>query len=169
MKKKYNALTLITLFGICVLHSQHSFAQKLENTFRDWSVYTGSKDGFKLCYMVSYPKSKTGNYSNRSEPYVMVTNIGGQAIEISATGGYPYKSGTEPRMIIDGEEHRLSMIRDETAWFKTDEYDATAIEKMKKGYKLVLRGTSKIGTYSIDTYSLSGFTDAYNKITGLCN
>ena len=72
-------------------------------------------------------------------------------------------------MIIDGEEHRLSMIRDETAWFKTDEYDATAIEKMKKGYKLVLRGTSKIGTYSIDTYSLSGFTDAYNKITGLCN
>jgi hypothetical protein len=118
--------------------------------------------------MVSYPNRKTGNYNNRGEPYAMVTNIAGQAVEISVTSGYPYKKNTEPRLIIDGIEHRLSMTKGETAWFKTDEYDATAIEKMKKGYKLRVKGTSQIGTYSIDSYSLIGFTDAYNKMTKLC-
>ena len=98
----------------------------------------------------------------------MVTNIAGQAIEVSVTGGYPYKNKTEPRLIIDGAEHRLSVTKDKTAWFKTDKFDTIAINKMKKGYKLVVKGTSIKGTYSIDTYSLSGFTKAYDRIKKLC-
>ena len=56
----------------------------------------------------------------------------------------------------------------ETAWFKTDQYDKKAINRMKKGHKLVVKGTSQKGTYSVDTYSLSGFTKAYNRINSLC-
>ncbi len=39
---------------------------------------------------------------------------------------------------------------------------------MKRGSRMMVKGTSQLGTYSIDTYSLSGSTAAYNKMKGLC-
>ena len=144
-------------------------SQEFKKSYNDWSVYTAYQNGQKLCYIVSFPTNKTGNYRRRGDPYVMVTNVSGSRDEFSITGGYPYKNGTEPRAIIDNNEYRLSMIEGEFAWFKTAKYDKIAVDKMKKGIKMTVKGTSKKGTYSIDTYSLSGFTAAYNKMRGLCN
>jgi len=169
MKIKNRFLIYTAFIFALALSSNNAFSQQFQKSYKDWSVYTTKRDGLNLCYMVSYPKRKNGNYNKRGQPYVMITNINGQISEVSATGGYPYKNNTEPRVIIDGEEHRLSMTKNETAWFKTDEYDAIVIGKMKKGHKMTVKGTSKRGTYSIDTYSLSGFTSAYKKISTLCN
>ena len=144
-------------------------AQNFTGKYSSWSVYTVSKDGRKLCYMVSYPVRKTGNYSNRGEPYIMVTNVSGVAKEVSVTGGYKYKSGTEPRAIVDGKEYRMSLTKGEFAWFKTSGYDKKLIKKMKAGMRMRIKGTSTIGTYSIDTYSLRGFTEAYNKMNRSCS
>lgn len=169
MTRKNHFLIYTSFIFFIALSSNNAFSQQFQKSYKDWSVYTTKRDGLNLCYMVSYPKRKSGNYNKRGQPYVMVTNINGKISEVSATGGYPYKKNTEPRVIIDGEEHRLSMTKNETAWFKTDEYDAIAIDKMKKGRKMTVKGTSIKGTYSIDNYSLSGFTSAYRKITSLCN
>ncbi|PIR37457.1 MAG: hypothetical protein COV35_10220 [Alphaproteobacteria bacterium CG11_big_fil_rev_8_21_14_0_20_39_49] len=144
-------------------------SQEFKNSYQDWSVYTSYQNGRKLCYIVSFPTNKTGNYSRRGDPYVMITNVGGDRDEFSITSGYPYKEGTEPRAIIDNVEYKLSMTDGEFAWFKTEKYDNIAISKMKKGMKMRIKGTSTKGTYSIDTYSLSGFTAAYNKMHSLCN
>ena len=39
---------------------------------------------------------------------------------------------------------------------------------MKKGLKLIIIGISSKGTQVIDTYTLKGFTIAYNKLTKDC-
>jgi len=166
MHKKYILVSTVTLL---LAFSGNANSQEFKKSYKDWSVYTAYQDGSKLCYMVSFPKSKTGNYRRRGDPYVMVTNVNGRRDEFSITGGYPYKVGTEPRAIIDGKEYKMSMTEGEFAWFKTNKYDKKAIEKMKKGIKMKVKGTSKKGTYSIDTYSLSGFTSAYNKMRSLCS
>ena len=42
------------------------------------------------------------------------------------------------------------------------------VQSMIRGAKMVVRGTSWRGTKTTDTYSLKGFTAAYNKITETC-
>lgn len=168
MKKFLLYIATFLAVLIVVFLTKHAHAQKFQKQYNDWSVYTSSRGGQKLCYMVSFPKRKNGNYRYRSEPYVMVTNVGGRRDEVSVTGGYSYKRRTEPRAIVDGKEYRMSVISGEMAWFRTGAYDRKVISKMKKGMKLKVKGTSAKGTYSIDTYSLRGFTKAYNKIRSLC-
>ena len=42
------------------------------------------------------------------------------------------------------------------------------IYAMKKGIKLIVTGVSTRGTKTVDTYTLTGFTAAYNKLTKDC-
>jgi len=98
----------------------------------------------------------------------MVTHINEDTDEVNVTGGYKYKEGTQPRINIDGTKYRMGLVKDETAWMRTRKYDDILIKKMKEGHRMKVTGTSTKGTYSIDTYSLSGFTNAYKKMKKLC-
>lgn len=168
MKIRNYLLLSLSCLAFSLLYVQNAHSQQLEKSYNQWSVYTGYTDNLKLCYMVSYPTKKKGNYKGGRAPYVMVTNINGKNTEISTTSGYRYDASNPPRMVVDGEEHKLGMVQNQTAWFKTDKYDAITISKMKKGKTMLLKGTSKKGVSTVDTYSLKGFTGAYNKITDLC-
>ena len=53
-------------------------------------------------------------------------------------------------------------------WIKTKK-DKKIIKAMLKGNKLIALGVSKRGTKTKDTYSLSGFTKAYNEINNYCS
>lgn len=161
------SIKLLSAF-IFSLIATASLAQTKHEKFTDWTVYTTLQNQTKLCYMVSKPIKETGTYTKRGLPYVMVTSISGKKEEISATSGYPYKAGTEPRLIIDGIERKLSLTQGETAWFKSSNSDENAIIAMKKGYTMKIKGTSPKDTYSIDSYSLKGFSAAYRKMIALC-
>ena len=164
---RYLSLRII-LTLILIISPLTSNSQTFNKKYKDWSVYTTTMNGTKLCYIVSYPTKESGNYKRRGKPHVMVTSISGKKQEVSATSGYRYKKNTEPRLLIDGTEHKLGLVEDEISWFKSDKYDKKVINRMKKGYKMRVKGTSSKGTYSIDYYSLKGFTNAYNKMLYLC-
>ena len=42
------------------------------------------------------------------------------------------------------------------------------VADMKAGNRMTIRGTSTLGTYSLDKYSLSGFTAAFERMDSLC-
>lgn len=46
--------------------------------------------------------------------------------------------------------------------------DSRAVNAMKAGSKMTIRGISSRGTKTSDSYSLLGFTAAYNAITKAC-
>ena len=54
---------------------------------------------------------------------------------------------------------------DDSAWTNNDK---EIIYAMKKGVDLTITGISKRGTKTMDTYSLIGFTTAYNKLAKDC-
>jgi invasion protein IalB len=168
MKTRNYLFLSLSCFAFSLLYIQNAQSQQLEKSYNTWSVYTGYTDNLKLCYMVSPPTKKKGNYKGTREPCIMVTNINGKNTEVSTTSGYRYNASNPPRIVIDGEEHKLGIVQNQTAWFKTDKYDAMTISKMKKGKTMTLKATSKKGVSTVDTYSLKGFTSAYNKITELC-
>jgi len=144
-------------------------AQKLENVYKDWNVFTMKQGGKKTCYIASAPTKKEGNYNKRGEPYILVTHRSSNVDEVSISSGYPYKRKSEVTVSVDKNSAIKLFTKDDLAWAYNAKDDSKLVGQMKKGYKLQAKGTSQLGTYSVDTYSLSGFTAAYNRMKRLCN
>ena len=142
-------------------------AQSLHFTSKNWRVFTVTQAGKKICYMASIPTKKKGNYSKRGEPFVIVTHRAAQLDEVSVSSGYPYKDKSDVTLSIGKNKHKL-FIKGERAWAKDSKTDSLLVGRMKAGSSLLVRGTSKRGTYSEDTYSLSGFTAAHGRMKKLC-
>ena len=71
----------------------------------------------------------------------------------------------EVEVIIDNNKNLLSIVEGDTAW---TENDKKIIESMKKGKEMIVKGTSSRETLTTDTYTLIGFTAAYNKLKKDC-
>tara|TARA_Y100001970_G_scaffold294364_1_gene451620 strand:+ start:39475 stop:39987 length:513 start_codon:yes stop_codon:yes gene_type:complete len=161
-------IALAIVITATVLLTPNGYAQKLLSKHGDWSAYTMTENGRKVCYMFSRPKKEEGNYKRRGEPYTMVTRRKGIPEDVSVTSGYPYKEGSAAKVTIDGKVYKFSTVQDEYAWSDDSKKDPLIIKAMAKGLTLKVRGTSKKNTYSLDSYSLKGFTATYKKIKKAC-
>jgi Invasion associated locus B (IalB) protein len=139
-------------------------------TYRDWNVYAFTEDGEKICYMASEPKAQEGNYTRRDNPAVLVTRRPGPKVvdEVSVQPGYSYLEGSEVEVAIANNRFML-FTRGEHAWTKSEEADEALITAMKRGADMTVRGTSVRNTFSLDTYSLLGFTAAYDAMIEACS
>lgn len=137
---------------------------------RDWNVYAFTEDSQKICYMASEPTKQEGDYTRRGNPAVLVTRRPGSPAvdEVSVQPGYSYLEGSEVEVKVGGREFML-FTRGEHAWTKSQEADEALINAMKRGSNMTVRGTSTRRTYSLDTYSLLGFTAAYEAMVNACN
>ena len=139
-------------------------------TFRDWNVYAFSENGQRICYMASEPKKQEGNYTRRGNPAVLITRRPApQPVdEVSVQPGYSYLDQSEVEVRV-GERRFNLFTRGEHAWTKSEDADQALINAMKRGTDMTVRGTSFKNTYSLDTYSLLGFTAAYEAMLEACS
>ncbi len=154
--------------AIALLFPSLASAQVLDKVIKDWSVFTITQDGEKICYIASLPKKKKGNYRRRDEPYFLVTHRTATTDEVSTSSGYAYKIKEDVQITVNSKDKYNFFTQDELAWAKDSGTDSEIVDKMKKGSSLDVKGYSKAGTYSLDTYSLSGFTAAYDRMKELC-
>lgn len=163
---------LVSVFAasVPVTGAQAQNTPKLIDVFGKWEAYTYSEDGQKVCYMGSQPISAKGNYTKRGKIYVMVTHRPALKLlnEVSFITGYTYKPGSDVDLRIDSKKFKL-FTHDDSAWAVNSEEDRKLVRSMKAGSKMVVVGYSSRGTKTTDTYSLSGFTAAYNAISKACN
>ena len=121
------------------------------------------------CFIGSLPiKSDIPEGKKRGKTYVLVYRINKNPdaiVQIEA--GYPYDQNKIVEVKIDKSLYKFSSEEDtpETAW--TDK-DKEVIYAMKKGIELTIFGISSRGTKTIDTYTLNGFTAAYNNLINDC-
>ena len=121
------------------------------------------------CFIGSLPiNSDIPEGKKRGKTYVLVYRINKNPdaiVQIEA--GYPYDQNKIVEVKIDKSLFKFSSEEDtpETAW--TDK-DKEVIYAMKKGIKLTVFGISSRGTKTIDTYTLNGFTAAYNNLINDC-
>ncbi|HCR86115.1 MAG TPA: hypothetical protein DIV86_05500 [Alphaproteobacteria bacterium] len=163
--------SLILIFSIILFSlSTTANAQEFQGEFKNWGVFTINQGGQRVCYITSTPIEKKGNYRSRGEPYMLVTRRNSKS-EVSINSGFPFKSGSEVTVSVNVRFNYGFFTSPETpemAWAKSSAADADLIGKMKSGARLTSKGFSKLGTYAQDTYSLAGFTGAYNKMATLC-
>lgn len=143
---------------------------KLIGIYKKWEAYNYTENGAKVCYMGSQPINSKGKYTKRGPVYVMVTHRPGVKLynEVSFVAGYTFRANSDLLIDIDKKKFKLFTDKD-TAWAANAETDRDLVRFMRKGARMVAKGTSSRGTATTDTYSLSGFTAAYNAISKACN
>ena len=118
------------------------------------------------CFIGSLPiNSEIPKGKKRGESYILIYRINKdpEAI-IQINSGYPYKEKEPVEFKIDKKIYEF-YTEDDSAWTNNDK---EIIYAMKKGVDLTITGISKRGTKTMDTYSLIGFTTAYNKLAKDC-
>lgn len=137
-------------------------------SFSSWQALTFEEDGKAGCYVIAEPIRKEGKYTSRDQVYALVTHRPADAKlnVFTIIAGYTYQEESTVTLEIDSEAFSLS-TRGDTAW-ASDEDDPRIVEALKKGAGMVVRGVSSRGTETTDTYSLTGFTRAYNAIGEAC-
>lgn len=168
-------LSLILALIVTISASASALQKRdLLGSYRDWDALVSTDDrGRKTCYMLSTPKQKWASRqgASRGDIYVTVTHrpAFGVVGEVNVVVGYPLRAGSEVRLSVDGRHNFRLFTEGSGAWAYDSRDDANMATRMKAGVNMVVRGTSGRGTDTRDTYSLSGFTAAYNAITRACN
>jgi len=162
MKKLALFISILTL-------TSNAFAEKkLEHLFEEWHVITDVKEGEKICYIASLASEEEGNVTRATDPYLLVSKFEQRKPEVSVSSGFSYKEGGEVKFMIKEKVFLLDKIQNNIAWAKNNVLDAEIIAAMKAGAMLDVKSTSQDGKYAIESYSLKGFTNAYNKMLDVC-
>ncbi|MBK1634986.1 invasion associated locus B family protein [Rhodovulum adriaticum] len=143
----------------------------------DWSVFV--EDDPTECWGVSPPKETVNTRDGRvvsvrrGDIRLFVTFRPGADVagEVSFTGGYPFAEDSTVKLEIGDDSFELfthSTAR-EWAWPATPEDDARIIAAMKAGAEAVLTARSSRGTNTKDTFSLYGFTAAFEEARRRCS
>jgi hypothetical protein len=137
-------------------------------SFGDWQALTFQEEGQSGCYVIAEPARKEGNYTSRGDVYALVTHrpTDAKLNVFTIIAGYTYQPGSEVIAEIGGE--RFSLFTQEGMAWAADADDAKIVDALKRGAGMVVRGVSSRGTETTDTYSLTGFTKAYNAIGRAC-
>jgi invasion protein IalB len=162
---------LATVFAAVLAMGQPALAQKAQfiGSFQDWEAYAGTEGRAKVCYAVTQPTKKEGQYSKRGDVYLFVTDRPGDKERdvVNVKAGYVYKPNSVVNAAI-GDRTFALYVKDDTAWNRTSQDDKTMVQAMIKGASIVVHGTSDRGTATTDTFSLKGFSAAYQAIGKAC-
>ena len=163
----------VLLFSIICLLSfeQKIFAQiKLDGQFKNWTAQNTNINGQQVCYAVSSPIASDPKNLNRAESRIFVSFRANDKIqnEISVTSGYNYKASSKVNVAIEKKEFNFE-TEDNFAWLTKYEDEISLIELMRKSTQAKITATSVRGTKTIDTFSLNGFSDAYEAAKKNCN
>jgi len=142
----------------------------------DWSVYVA--DSPKECFIVSKPTNWSAQRDGqavtvrRGDIRFYISIIPGEQIasEPSYLAGYPLKQDAVVEMKVKDATINLypnAEINAEYAWPRPDD-DTNLITAMRGGSEATVIGTSARGTITTDTFSLIGFTAAYDKAQEMC-
>lgn len=144
-------------------------------TFSSWTAWSGSDANGAMCYVSSAPESWTpqevaGAPVKRSPIHFLVINRKGLGTrnEVQTLVGYPFHpSNANVTATIDGKTYPM-VTEGEAAWLAVEADEGSFVEALKKGSKLVIKGTSQKGNNMTDNYSLSGVTAALGEIAKAC-
>ena len=139
--------------------------------YGDWSAYTATPGGARVCFALAKPKTtKTEPAGRKRDPaYIFVSTRPAENVrnEISIVIGYPFKPGYEASADIGAAKYALYTQAD-GAWVKNPAEEARMVDTMRRGADMVVTGESGKGTKSTDRYNLKGLSQALDRVTQEC-
>lgn len=134
--------------------------------FDDWIAYTTEEGGQKVCYAGTKAKSSTPELAGRGEVVMSVAHRPGSRGQVSILAGYAYPSGAAVTVTVDGAT-ALAFYTGGRAAFAHN--GAAAINAFRRGNEAAAKGPQQRGGKPVsDSFSLKGFTAAYEAIGKAC-
>lgn len=154
-------------------------AQSRVDAKKDWSIFEATSNGTKVCWIVSQPtKSKAVRGGKevkvrRGDIFLMVAVRKADNVknEVSFLSGYPFKKGSKVKVQIvssKGDTEHTMFTDGENAWTSSPTEDDKLTLAFRGGRAANVKGVSKRGTTTIDTFSLQGFTAAIKAAQDRC-
>jgi hypothetical protein len=165
-------------------------------TFGDWNVFVGEVGKGRICYTLAQPKSREPASLTRDPGYAFISDRPSEGVrnEVSFIMGFDVSGGDTAESKADAkpsEKPTKSDAKSKTPvapapvalvdqasfemlpkggnlWVKNAAKESALIAEMRKGAKLVVKAASLRGHQSIDTYTLSGFTQAMDRLQKEC-
>jgi hypothetical protein len=163
-------------------------------TFGDWNVFVGEVGKGRICYTLAQPKSREPGSLKRDPGYAFISDRPAEGVrnEVSFMMGFDVAGGADsaesksdakpgpksdakpktslaraPVALVD--EATFEMLpKGGNLWVKNAAKEGALIAEMRKGAKLVIKAASLRGHQSIDTYSLTGFAQAMERLQKEC-
>ena len=127
--------------------------------------WTFKKVNNSVCTIFQLPVSEKGA-ENKIRGTVFFHVFKDESVEyVRIDAGYPYHPDKNIKVSIDGNNYQF-FGDNQFAWSSKD--DRLIIDAMKAGKEMTVVGYSKKGTETTDTYTLIGFTNAYNSMQKDC-
>lgn len=161
---------LVVLFAMAISVANAAETPKVLGTYGDWTAWTYNDRGNLICYMSSTPKKDEGKYTKRGDIYTIVTHRPAEKSydEVSFVAGYTFDTKAPFTIKIGNKTFKNTFTEGTKGWMVTPEEDRGLIAEMKRGDRMIVDGRSNRGTDTKDTYSLKGFTSAYQAISAKC-
>jgi len=161
-------------------------------SYGDWSVFQSQAGKSHICYTLAQPKERAPADLKRDPAYAFISERPSERVrnEVSFIMGFEVgaapppadpkdkkkadakdkKSKSDPisptAVIGDAEFELLPKGND--VWVKNAAQESQLIDEMRKGVKLKIKAASKKGNVTIDSYSLSGFSQAIDRALKDC-
>lgn len=144
---------------------------KLLGEYGDWSAWMYNDKGNLICYMTSMPKKDEGKYTKRGDIYTVITHRPHEKSfdEVSFVAGYTFDPKAPLTIKIGKQTFKNTFTDGGQGWMINTDEDHKIVMAMKRGDRMIVDGKSSRGTLTKDTYSLKGFTTAYQTISAKCN
>ena len=134
-----------------------------------WSLYADTATPKQVCFVASQPQAVEPIGANRGPIYFYISAWpkDGIKMEPSVKAGYPVKADKDMTVTIGTDTFKM-FAKGDRGFVSDPTEELKLIESMKKGENAVVKGTSVKGTNTIDTYSLTGLSQALDKMATTC-
>ncbi len=138
-------------------------------TMNDWSVYISPTPKNKTCYALAQPKDRQPAALKRDPAYIFISTRPGEGVrnEVSVIMGFAMKEGGDMQADVGGTPFDL-VAKGTNAWLKNPAEEGQLIDAMKKSAKMTVKAPSIKGNVTTDSYSLSGLSQALERVRKEC-
>jgi invasion protein IalB len=144
----------------------------LAGTFKDWTMWTydgsyGGQQG-KVCYIYSEPEKKQPTSLDHGRVSFSVTSVpDGSKTEANFVAGYELKDQSKVTVEIGAKQFTM-FTEGDSAWLVNKEDEPALLAAMRSGSSMTIKAVSRRGNDTSYDYSLSGVTDASDKMKAEC-
>jgi invasion protein IalB len=137
--------------------------------YGDWGVYASQAPKTKICFALTQPKERLPANLKRDSAYFFVSTRPGENVsnEVSVLVGFPLKEDVDASIQIGSDSYSL-YARKDGAWVRNIAEEARLVESLRKGSSLTIKSTSLRGNVTTDRYSLSGISQALDRVAAEC-
>lgn len=143
---------------------------QLVGNYGDWGAYSATGGKAKICYALAQPKDRSPTSLKKDQAYIFISNRPAEGVknEVSVIMGVPLKDGAAEAKAQVGSSSFDLVAKGQNAWVKNAADETRFIEAMKRGSKLIVKGTLVKGGTATDSYSLAGLAPALDRVVKDC-